>query len=440
MAMRVGVALVAAAATAVASLATAQDWSVQSGAAARVEYNDNYFFTPVGTQSAFTGSITPFITAAHHTDASDVTALVAVGANQVWGLSPTVNYVSGNFTLNGSVHDAHSVWTGSASFVRSANLENATGQAGTALVLAFTNAAAVGGTYTYAVTERWSLGATASAYNNTYDGVESGATISNNRGYGAGGNVGYAYSDHTQFTFVARYLYYASNITHSDAVTTTLGVVHQFSPQLTVSASAGGFWSDTEVVQNNLPATGSRVRDSGGLYGGSISYAFSERTQFGVYLSENLVPSGSGILSKSDNAGLSLTHQFSDRLTGRLGAGYTRTVIPVTISSSTTDNYYSGEVGLSYQLAERWKLDAGYRYSRATYGQTPGEPTSNLVFLSLGYNWPGQSFTDWVGRSPNTQGLPGAGPVSLPDNIRGTTARQPDSSPERSPFDPFTLP
>ena len=315
--MRFGVTFVAIAATAVASFADAQDWSVQSGAAARVEYNDNYFFTtnatqsviagvptPVGTQSAFTGSITPFITAARRTESSDVTALLAIGANKVWGLSQNVDYASGNFGVSGSLREERSTWAGGASFVRSASLQNEVGQAGTALVLAFTNAASANGAYTYALTERWSVGATVGAYNNTYDGVETGATFSNNHGYTAGGNVGYAYSDRTQLTFTAGYSRYISDITHSSDVVTTIGVVHQFSPQLTISASAGGFWSDAKVVQNDVPATGSRVRDSGGLYGGSISYAFSERTRFSANLSENLAPSGSGTLNKTDNAGV----------------------------------------------------------------------------------------------------------------------------------------
>lgn len=443
-AMRLGVALVATAATAVASLATAQQWSVQSGAAARVEYNDNYFFAAADTQSAFTGSITPFITAARRTEASDVTALVAVGVNQVWGLSPTVNYLSGNAGLIGSFREALSTWSGRASFVRSASLQYETGQAGTALVPAFTNEATVAGAYTYALTERWSLGATAGAYINAYDGVESGATFSNNHGYDAGGNVGYAYSDRTQLTFVAGYLRYVSNITQSDGITSTFGVVHQFSPQLRVSVSAGAFWSDAKVLQENLPATGSRVRDSGGLYGGNIIYAISERTTFEADLLENLVPSGSGTLTKSDSALLSLSHRFSDRLTGRLGANYTRTTFPVTVSNSSTDNYYSGQIGLSYLLAERWRLEAGYRYAGARYGQTTGEPTSNIAFLSIGYNWPGASFTDWVGQRPTAQGLPGAGAVQLPERSPGSASPQTvlpgTPPPETSPFDPFTIP
>jgi hypothetical protein len=108
MAIRFGVAFVAAAATVVPSLAAAQEWSVQSGATARTEYNDNYFFTPIDKQSAFTGTVTPFVTAARRTEATDVTALVAVGANKVWGVSPSTDYLSGRFGLDGSPREARS--------------------------------------------------------------------------------------------------------------------------------------------------------------------------------------------------------------------------------------------------------------------------------------------------------------------------------------------
>jgi hypothetical protein len=105
-----------------------------SGATARIEYNDNYFFTPVDAQSAFTGTITPFITAARRTETSNLRALVAVGANEVWGISPTIDYLSGRIQLDGSVREARSTWSGSASFGRSASLQYETGQGGTAFM------------------------------------------------------------------------------------------------------------------------------------------------------------------------------------------------------------------------------------------------------------------------------------------------------------------
>ena len=273
-----------------------------------------------------------------------MTALLAIGANRVWGPSPTTDYLSGRFALDGSLREANATWSGNVSISRAPSLQNVVGDSGTILTLAYTNAASANGAYTYALTERWSLGATVGAYGNRYDSVNASASgtpsdnLSNNHGYSAGGNAGYAYSDRTQLTFSAVYLHDTSDVARSDSVTTTLGVVHQFSPALTISASLGGYWADIEATQGDA-ANGNRRRTNGELYGGSVSYAFSERTQFNASLSEGITPSGTGTLSKSDSAGASLTHRFSERFDGRLGASYTRSINPTTTGSSTTNNY-----------------------------------------------------------------------------------------------------
>ena len=439
--------------------ATAQTWFVQSGAAARTEFNDNYFFTPTDRQSAFTASVSPFVTAARRTETTDVAALVAVGLNEVWGPSPTTTYLSGRLGLNGTVRDVRSTWAGAASLSRAPILQNAQTSTGTALVRAYTNAASLNGTYTYALTERWSVSARAGWYGNNYDAVEGGSSLSDNRGYNAGATLDYQFSERTRATAAVLYSHYDSDIARTDALTTTLGLVHEFSPQLTLSASIGGFWSEIDTAQNALvcPTTpvfcdtglvqrvpvsgGTKRRDSGPLYGGSIRYAFSERTRLSVDLSENLSPSGTGTLTKTDNLAASLSHQFSERLTGRLGVGYTRDVFPAGLSSSFTNNTYLGEVGASFRLAEQWTLDAGYRYTRAEYADNPSQPTSNFVFIGVAYNWPGSSFTDWVGTRFDVNNPAGAGPVSLPERATPAKTGQPSSAPpQRSTFDAFTIP
>jgi outer membrane receptor protein involved in Fe transport len=170
----------------------------------------------------------------------------------------------------------------------------------------------------------------------------------------------------------------------------------------------------------------------------------SDRTDIGASLSEGLSPSGSGTLSKIDLAAASIVHRFSERLIGRVGASYQRTILPTTISTSSTSNQYTAEVGMTYALAERWKLDAGYRYTRARYEEIPGEPRSNAVFISIAYNWPGASSTDWVGRRPDVQGTPWAGVVvpsaSSPESARSGDVSPESSLPAPSPFDPLTIP
>lgn len=440
------------------SIAAAQAWFVQSGAAARVEFNDNYFLTSTDPQSAFTASISPFVTAARRTETTDVTALLAVGLNQVWGPSPTTDYVSGRLGLTGSVRDERSTWTGDVSFLRAPLLQNAQTQDGVALVRTYSNVASVNGSYSYALTERWSVGATAGWFDNTYDAVEGGSSLSDNHGYSAGGTLDYRYSDRTRAIAAVTFSHYASDITRNDAVTTTLAIVHELSAQLTVSASIGGFWSDIKTTQSALicPTTpilcdtgvaqrvpvssGEQRRDSGPLYGGSISYAFSERTRLFASLSESLSPSSTGTLTKTDNAGAALSHNFSERLTGRLGISYTRTTFPAGLTSSFRNETYLGEIGTSFRLAERWTLDAGYRYLRAEYSDNPGHPTSNLVFVSVGYNWPGTSFTDWVGTRAEVEKRWGAGPISLPERTTAPTGAEPLGPPASSPFDAFTIP
>jgi hypothetical protein len=168
-----------------------------------------------------------------------------------------------------------------------------------------------------------------------------------------------------------------------------------------------------------------------------MTYAFSERTRLGAGLSESLAPNGAGALSKSDTAAATLLHEFSERLTGRLGASFQRTAFPGAFDTSHDSDTLQGQVGFSYRLAERWKVEAGYVYTRASYSQNLGEPKSNLVFLSIGYNWPGASFTGWIGRLPEIQGFVGAAPLMLPEG----SLRPPTSvSPPSSPFDRFALP
>jgi long-subunit fatty acid transport protein len=393
----------------------------------------------------------------------------------VWGLSENIDYVSGRFGVDGTLRDDRSTWAGSVAYLRAPTLQNQITQRGNVFELVYTDTASASGTYRYQATERWSLGVLAGAINNQYSSVQGTSTsLQDNSAFYGGGTATYAYSERTQLNLVAAYGYTTSDLTRSDSITATVGFVHRFSEQLTVSASVGHFWSDITASRTALvcpttpvlcdsglvprvPITSGESRsDNGQLYGGNISYAFSERTSFSAFLAENLAPSSTGTLTKTDTAGASLSHNWSERLSARLGASYTRQVFPSGLSGLSTTNLYGAEVGVSYLLAERWKLDAGYRYIRAEYTQQSlGNPQSNTVFVAIGYNWPGASSTDWVGVRLDTQGLPGAGPVQLSGSANAPSAPAPDTggeereageagktapAPETSVFDQFTIP
>ena len=277
------------------------------------------------------------------------------------------------------------------------------------LGLAYTNAAGVNGTYTYALTERWSVGAVASAYSNRYEGVSSGSSFSDNHGYYAGGNAGYAFSDRTQLTATAGYAYYSSDISHSDSATATLGLVHQFSPGLTISASGGGFWSDTTATQGAF--TGSARRATRRPVWRSDQLRLSPKIpRIVISLAENLAPSGAGVLSKSDKAGVSLSSRVLRSPYRSAGSELHPHDLPAGGNEFVQQQLLLRERSAfptDWQSAGRWTRVTGIREPNTR--RTPSEPTSNLAFLSIGYNWPGASFTGWVGQASGDAGIAGRG-------------------------------
>jgi long-subunit fatty acid transport protein len=283
--------------------------------------------------------------------------------------------------------------------------------------------------------------------------------LTDNRGYIAGGTLDYRYSEQTGFRGTAMFSHYSSDLTRSDAITTTLGVVHQVSPQLTLSAAVAGYWSDIEAKQTALAcpaapflcsvglvpqvviASGADRRDSGPLYGGGISYAISEASQLSATVTQSLVPGSTGSIARSSEATASFSHGFSDRLTGRVGFGYGRTRYPTALSGWFANDYYLGEVGASYRLAEHWTLEAGYRYARAEYADDPSRPASNVAFITIAYNWAAGSFTDWVGTRVGVDPRLGAGPIPLPERRPPPARGQSPGGPRESlPFGTFTIP
>lgn len=451
-------ALVAAVSLMTSPVALAQQWAVYSGAAGRVEYNDNYFFTaPVqnatgpsaqNPESAFVFSAIPFVAAARRTEVSEVTALLSLGYNKVWGISPTEDYWSGSLALNGILREERATWGGNAAYLRSPQLQNAVVGDEVVLIRTYTDTATLGGSYTYAISDQWSAEASVGALANRYDSVEGFGSQSDDAGYNIGGKFDYRLSEATRVAFTLGYSYYSSDVTRSHAVTTTVGAVHRFSPQLSASLSAGGFWLET-TAEENLPGaavpvvSGEKRNDNGTFFGGNLGYEYSEDTRFDLAFSQGLSPTGVGVISKSTNAWATLSHRFSDRLTGRLGGSYARTTYPVALDDGYRENTINAQAGISYRLAEQWKLDVGYQYTRSQYSQTSSEPSSNVFFIGLGYNWPGSTFSDWIGSAGSTAALPGAGPLALPgQDIRSTPVPAPPSGTSTEPrlFDGLTLP
>ena len=438
---------VIAVATLAPALAVAQEWQLVYGGASRAEYTDNYYYvapsstgaSSVGPESAFTLSLIPFVAAVRRTEVSEVKAIASIGANKAWGVSE--EYLSARVALEGLLREERSTWTGSISYDRTSELQDVISNQQVVLVRTYTDTVSLDGALTYRLTEQWVAGTGVSGEFNRYDSVQDVASVVDDVNVAAYGDLRYDFSDRTRALFSLNYTYYAGDLTRSDIVTARAGIAHRYSPQLAVSATAGWYWSDTRNRSGAPVSEDVFGGENGGLFGANVEYAFTEATQLTASASQGLTPSGVGTISKSDNVAVALTHRFSDSLRGHVGAEYARTTFSGSLNNDYSEKTVQAEVGLAWRIAERWTMDAGYRYERTRYSLESGEPRSNVVFLTLAYNWPGASLTGWIGRSTDSKGLAGASPLSPRDfATRGIDATSAPSAQEPQPLDPFTLP
>jgi hypothetical protein len=407
----------------VPAFATAQEWTARIGGTARGEYTDNYFFNAEEPQSAFTLSVTPSLVAVRRTPTSDVTMLLTLGGNKVWGLDDSLDYLSTRAEIGGTLRQERSRWSGNAGFSRAPSLQEVFSGDAIVYTLAQSNSAYASGSYSHDLTERWSVEARVAGNDNRYDSLQADESFQDNRSYSAGASARYAYSERAYATFLADFARFSSDIERTETVTAVLGFAYDVSPRLKLSGSAGYFWS--EVRNSQIPDRDSR-RDDGHLVGGEVSYDASQSSRLVAGLSERLTPSAAGGLAITDYAYAGLSYAVTDRLSGRLGASYTRMRFVGGVGVPTGDTHYDAAISVTYRIAQRWTLDAGYQYRRGRYPQELGEPRSNAAYVTLAYNWSDVPFAILGGGRVGTQGLPGAG--ALPAPAGAVTSGEPSGS------------
>jgi hypothetical protein len=454
--LRLALAAIAAAAPA---LAGAQEWGWKVGGTARAEYTDNYGLSAFNEQSATTLSVAPFVVGYRRTETSQINLLAGIGYNYVIGLDQgNGDYWSGRLLLDGSTVVERSNYGFNVGIVRDTTLRTETQQTGTVFGPDNIRTGITGGVnYGYQLTERWNVGAFASAFSNDYSQYNFVATpnsaLQDNTGWNVGGNASYALTQRTQLTGTVSYGQYSSNITDNSNISATLAVSHQFSEKLTASAYGGYFWSDSETTQNVLVcptnpifcqlgfvpfvpvSVGTQRNSTGTLFGGSINYQISERTSFSASVAQNLAPSGTGVVQKTTPFTTALFHSFNDRLSGRVGASWTESTVPGLDTSSFKNTYWSVGANVSYKLTEAWLLDAGIRHDNSD--QRGLSADGNTLYVQIAYNWPGQSINDWQGFGAFSlpSAAPGAGtpPVLVPGLPMAPPVPVPQSAGEGAP-------
>lgn len=141
--------------------------------------------------------------------------------------------------------------------------------------------------------------------------------------------------------------------------------------------SCSGYRGDPLISFDNT------VKNSGSSFALSVEQDFVSGSFKGM-LSRETNPSGVGLV-ETDRYGISVSHDFNEKLSGNLDAtAYTTRYLGIVYPDS---NYSIIEPRLRWRFSEWTTLDAGYRYARYELDNSTPIRTANSIYLNLTYNW-----------------------------------------------------
>jgi len=133
-------------------------------------------------------------------------------------------------------------------------------------------------------------------------------------------------------------------------------------------------------------------QDSGSVYNANLEKQF-ETAHLTVTASRSLNPTGNGQQAITDFVSFNLSRPFTAKLTGYLAAdgyNYNYRISSRTGGVPPAGDYRLYHIGPSFywRTAPEWNLDGGYRYTYIRREVETTAATSNLLYLTLTYQWP----------------------------------------------------
>lgn len=209
----------------------------------------------------------------------------------------------------------------------------------------------------------------------------------------------------TEIFMLPGYSIYRVPATATESKTTSLqvGITRTFSETMNGTLAIGGrdTSGETQVLVCKVYLGPDCVqtaqetmsgRDSSRTYNANLEKQF-ELAHLTATAGRSFNPSGNGQQVITDFVTFNLSRPFTVKTTGYLVAeGYNNNyrISTQTDGVSATHDYRIYQIGpyLRWQMNREWNLEGGYRYTYIRRENEPTAATSNLVNLTLAYQWP----------------------------------------------------
>jgi len=156
--------------------------------------------------------------------------------------------------------------------------------------------------------------------------------------------------------------------------------------------SISGQFGYRTLENERTPPGGPKLTDesSGTLFNFATNYA-GEINSVSISISRSLTPSGEGNVNEQDKVGVTWGRKLSETLSFNVDTSYQESQ-SVDNFNTTDREYLQFSPAISWKLKEQLNLRFGYQYRDQKSSDRPSAD-SNMVFLTVGYDWNGLRFS-----------------------------------------------
>lgn len=252
-------------------------------------------------------------------------------------------------------------------------------------------------TYSYQLTEKDSIYSSYNYSERKYSDTESdidnplGTTFNDNTTHTLTGGWQRAWTERFTAGLALTYAMYESEgIQQSEYDTYNVSVTSSYllSEKWTISGQFGYRSLENEIT----PIVGPTVTDksTGTLFDLASKYT-GEINNVALSISRSLTPSGEGNVNERDRVSLTWDRKLSEVLTFNIMTAYQESQ-SVDQFTTTDREYFEFAPSMTWKLQEQLNLRFGYQY-RERKSLDSGAIDSNMVFLTVGYDWDGLRYS-----------------------------------------------
>jgi len=181
---------------------------------------------------------------------------------------------------------------------------------------------------------------------------------------------------------------------------------YAFTPTVTGSVYAGRRTTDIEIDRPPIPGTdicftpnlgivSCNEKTDGQNFVGTASLSKqAERTSYDLSINRSISPNSNGAETLRDTIDVTARHQFTRRLTGKVGLLYFTQEDAADLTNRKRD-YVSAQFDLNWRMTEYWSIRGAYRYvndkddTSFTGGNINEDATNNYFYVGVRYQGQG---------------------------------------------------